>query len=101
MGVLQRCVALPAAKTELLATERLSAHARNRVDLPRLVATMTATAGDVLETLRGFMDLLRPRRFSERLDVKMKRGAAPYPRNVSRKKPVPRVKGIVRKLLDE
>eukprot|EP00438_Fugacium_kawagutii_P005355 Skav210329 [mRNA] locus=scaffold475:361647:363562:- [translate_table: standard] len=42
---------------------------------------------------------LRPREFSVRLDVKMKRAAAPYPRNPNRKKPVPKVKGIIRKLM--
>lgn len=42
---------------------------------------------------------LRPREFSVRLDVKMKRAAAPYPRNPNRKKPVPKVKGIIRKLI--
>eukprot|EP00434_Breviolum_minutum_P040586 symbB.v1.2.036066.t1/scaffold4838.1/size34075/3 len=36
---------------------------------------------------------LRPREFSVRLDVKMKRAAAPYPRNPNRKKPVPKVIG--------
>eukprot|EP00929_Paragymnodinium_shiwhaense_P068372 TRINITY_DN34367_c0_g1_i1.p2 TRINITY_DN34367_c0_g1~~TRINITY_DN34367_c0_g1_i1.p2 ORF type:complete len:128 (-),score=29.91 TRINITY_DN34367_c0_g1_i1:109-492(-) len=46
------------------------------------------------------LDFLRPRKFSVRLDVKMKRGAAPYPRDTNRRKGVPRIKGILRKLID-
>ena len=51
------------------------------------------------EVLSHWCDFLRPREFSVRLDVKMKRGAAPYPRNPYKKRPVPKVKGIIRKLI--
>ena len=51
------------------------------------------------EVLSHWRDFLRPREFSVRLDVKMKRGAAPYPRNPYKKRPVPKVKGIIRKLI--
>eukprot|EP00811_Abedinium_folium_P016511 NODE_25450_length_587_cov_1.586957.p3 GENE.NODE_25450_length_587_cov_1.586957~~NODE_25450_length_587_cov_1.586957.p3 ORF type:complete len:124 (-),score=24.40 NODE_25450_length_587_cov_1.586957:144-515(-) len=63
--------------------------------------TMTAPlVGKLAELLGRWADFLRPRKFSRRLDVRMKRGAAPYPRNPMRKKPIPRVKGILRKILD-
>ena len=51
------------------------------------------------EIFSQWRDFLRPREFSVRLDVKMKRGAAPYPRNPNRKRPLPKVKGIIRKLI--
>ncbi|CAK0812569.1 unnamed protein product [Prorocentrum cordatum] len=60
-----------------------------------------AAAAAAAELFGHWADFLRPRKFSVRLDVKMKRGAAPYPRNPNRKKPIPKVKGIVRKLLDD
>eukprot|EP00933_Yihiella_yeosuensis_P008400 TRINITY_DN113817_c0_g1_i1.p1 TRINITY_DN113817_c0_g1~~TRINITY_DN113817_c0_g1_i1.p1 ORF type:complete len:171 (+),score=32.63 TRINITY_DN113817_c0_g1_i1:62-514(+) len=64
------------------------------------VASAAAAVAAAGEIFSGWADFLRPRRFSMRLDVKMKRAAAPYPRNPNRKKPVPKVKGIIRKLLD-
>ena len=60
----------------------------------------TATSNkQATEVLSHWCDFLRPREFSVRLDVKMKRGAAPYPRNPYKKRPVPKVKGIIRKLI--
>ena len=56
-------------------------------------------AGPAAEVLGSWCDYLRPREFNVRLDVRMKRAAAPYPRNPNRKKPVPKVKGIIRKLI--
>ena len=53
----------------------------------------------VTGVLSHYCDYLRPREFSVRLDVKMKRGAAPYPRNPYKKRPVPKVKGIIRRLI--
>mmetsp|Transcript_32789 Transcript_32789/g.61535 ORF Transcript_32789/g.61535 Transcript_32789/m.61535 type:complete len:142 (+) Transcript_32789:46-471(+) len=72
--------------------------------LPSLFSTAYAAiqgprAQQATEILSNWCDFLRPREFSVRLDVKMKRGAAPYPRNPYKKKPVPKVKGIVRKLI--
>ncbi|CAE8588807.1 unnamed protein product, partial [Polarella glacialis] len=64
------------------------------------IASASAAASAVSELFGGWADFLRPRRFSMRLDVKMKRGAAPYPRNPNRKKPIPKVQGIIRKFLD-
>mmetsp|Transcript_121522 Transcript_121522/g.170978 ORF Transcript_121522/g.170978 Transcript_121522/m.170978 type:complete len:128 (-) Transcript_121522:44-427(-) len=59
----------------------------------------TTSNKQATEVLSHWCDFLRPREFSVRLDVKMKRGAAPYPRNPYKKRPVPKVKGIIRKLI--
>eukprot|EP00405_Crypthecodinium_cohnii_P022583 CAMPEP_0206475778 /NCGR_PEP_ID=MMETSP0324_2-20121206/34296_1 /ASSEMBLY_ACC=CAM_ASM_000836 /TAXON_ID=2866 /ORGANISM="Crypthecodinium cohnii, Strain Seligo" /LENGTH=148 /DNA_ID=CAMNT_0053951229 /DNA_START=56 /DNA_END=502 /DNA_ORIENTATION=- len=75
------------------------------VERSEAAASPTSAAGAAAEAAAevfgSFLDLLRPRKFAIRLDTRMKRGAAPYPRNPARKKPVPKVKGIVRRMLDE
>eukprot|EP00930_Biecheleria_cincta_P103035 TRINITY_DN94941_c0_g1_i1.p1 TRINITY_DN94941_c0_g1~~TRINITY_DN94941_c0_g1_i1.p1 ORF type:complete len:168 (-),score=27.39 TRINITY_DN94941_c0_g1_i1:79-582(-) len=72
----------------------------NQPPVAEQVETAGAATSLARELFSAWADFLRPKKFSMRLDVKMKRGAAPYPRNPNRKKPVPKVKGIIRKLLD-
>eukprot|EP00413_Alexandrium_margalefii_P035618 CAMPEP_0204595826 /NCGR_PEP_ID=MMETSP0661-20131031/52892_1 /ASSEMBLY_ACC=CAM_ASM_000606 /TAXON_ID=109239 /ORGANISM="Alexandrium margalefi, Strain AMGDE01CS-322" /LENGTH=124 /DNA_ID=CAMNT_0051606387 /DNA_START=186 /DNA_END=559 /DNA_ORIENTATION=- len=69
--------------------------------LPAWLPVQVAIAAGLQELSTGVGSLLtdfvlnlRPRKFAVRLDVQMKKGSSPYPRNPNRKKPVPKVKGI-------
>eukprot|EP00927_Polykrikos_kofoidii_P052599 TRINITY_DN46475_c0_g1_i1.p1 TRINITY_DN46475_c0_g1~~TRINITY_DN46475_c0_g1_i1.p1 ORF type:complete len:176 (-),score=27.85 TRINITY_DN46475_c0_g1_i1:74-541(-) len=86
-AVASACAAAEAAKAAKSAADAVACGAG------AAVSAAAATFGHAF-------DFLRPRKFSVRLDVKMKRGAAPYPRNPNRKRPIPQVKGILHKLLD-
>jgi len=69
--------------------------------LSAFTVQMAAASTGAYSILNDWIDFLRPRKRAMRLDVKMKRAAAPYPRNPGRRKPIPKVKGILRKLLDD
>ena len=47
------------------------------------------------------LSLIRPRKKGMRLDVRMKRLAAPYPRNIHRKKDYPSDSGVLRGLFGD
>mmetsp|Transcript_43702 Transcript_43702/g.100883 ORF Transcript_43702/g.100883 Transcript_43702/m.100883 type:complete len:123 (-) Transcript_43702:40-408(-) len=66
----------------------------------RIVSSLHLCLGMLGGLLSGHYMDLRPRKFAMRLDVRMKRGASPYPRNQNRKRGVPHVKGIIRKILE-
>mmetsp|Transcript_34027 Transcript_34027/g.68686 ORF Transcript_34027/g.68686 Transcript_34027/m.68686 type:complete len:142 (-) Transcript_34027:57-482(-) len=103
----QRPLLCGALRVPLGSGLELASPAAGEAPIARCVPSAAAAAAwlpglvpRVFPLLADFVDYLRPRKFGVRLDVKMKKGSSPYPRNPNRKKPVPRVKGIIRKLLD-
>mmetsp|Transcript_65137 Transcript_65137/g.128625 ORF Transcript_65137/g.128625 Transcript_65137/m.128625 type:complete len:123 (+) Transcript_65137:34-402(+) len=77
-------------------------HLAHSVPATMVVArqAMTVVMQAAATEFGSWMDYLRPRKFSVRLDVRMKKASAPYPRNPNRKRPPPKVKGIIHRLID-